>query len=179
MMKQPEAMILFAVLLFGALAGAQGPVQQTETQNARALIFRASPTSSKFKLGQQITFEFKLKNDSHDRVLVARSPYPGFATVHLSGPDGKEVEWRGNGKILSQAYAPVTFTVLARGESVKSRGTVSLENGQGYVITAPGPYVAWAEYSMGPPDYFRPVAKGAVVPEGAFRSAPTKFWVEK
>jgi hypothetical protein len=177
MKKQLRGIAVICVLLSVCVGKAYLQAPQPVSGQSAALRFTANPIKPKFKMGEPVIFEFKLKNVSKGRVLVARSIYPGFATLHLTGPDGNEVQWQGNQKILSESYSPDAFAVLRSGESGRSRRAISLEKGQGYIITAPGSYVAWAEYSLGPPEYFSPVAKGSLVPQGSFRSPATKFWV--
>ena len=69
---------------------------------------------------------------------MSRLLHEEFVDFNVSGPDGKEVPWRGKGRIDSKSYSPSDFTVLKRGEQIRARTTISLKNGQGYVFHSPG-----------------------------------------
>lgn len=101
-----------------------------------------------------------------------------FVDFNISGPDGKEVPWRGKGRIDSKSYSPSNFIVLKTGEQIRTRRTISLKNGQGYVFHSASQYSVTAEYSLGPPEYFAPFAGDAKVPAGTFGSVRATFCIE-
>ena len=79
-----------------------------------------------------------------------------FVDFMITGPDGKDVPWRGKSRIDSKSYSASDFAVLRSGEKLSSKTTVSLKNGHGFMFNQPGHYTLMAEYSLGPPEYFTP-----------------------
>jgi hypothetical protein len=169
------ALLCCAVSVF---ARSEAPTAGTTHKPLRSLVsFTAEPVKPTFVLGEPIVFSFKLTNRSGERILAAKCPYNRFATVNLYSRDGKQVEWHGGGKILSEGYSPDDFVILAPGESTTCRATISIDRDRGYRITRSGEYCATAEYSMGPPEYFAPAAKGALVASGPVVSPRVTFGV--
>jgi len=143
---------------------------------APPLSFEARAVKSVFVLGEDVVLSFRLKNLSRRRVFVARNPgAEEFVGLTVIGPDGKEVPWEG--KIHSVSYTPEAFTVLRSGESISGSAVISLKGGRGFQFTRPGNYTVRAEYSLGPPAYFKPLAKEDWIPDGVFRSPDVTFRV--
>jgi hypothetical protein len=173
--------ILAMLLILGTCVAtviSSSNASNAEKARSPELQFKVKPINPRFKLGEPVALDFTLKNMSQRPVLVARFIYPSHATVHLTGPDGKPVPWKGSKRIVNESYPPDAFVVLASGEMFSRQATISLEKEQGYVITSPGKYVVWAEYSLGPPEYFAAAAKGALVPKGSFQSTPVSFLIQ-
>ena len=125
-----------------------------------------------------MVFSVSIRNQSAGPIFVSRLLDEEFVDFNVSGPDGKEVPWRGKGRIDSRSYSPSDFTVLKGGDQIKARRTISLKNGQGYVFHGTGQYSVRAEYSLGPPEYFAPFAGDAKVPAGTFGSVKATFCIE-
>jgi len=153
--------------------------QAINAQNAPPILtFRVSPIKSTFSRHEEIVVRFSLRNDSPYPVFVSRKMYSEFVDLKVLGPTGKEVSWRGSGRIDSKAYHREDFAVLKTGESVSQKAVLSLRQGLGFVIDKPGHYRINAEYALGPPAYFAPFAQDATVPEGAFHAKVATFCVE-
>jgi hypothetical protein len=170
-----------SILLLCFLAFAGNTTDQTPTResaNPPALVFRARPTKHLFARGEDVVFSVSIRNQSAGPIFVSRLLHEEFVDFNVSGPDGKEVPWRGKGRIDSKSYSPSDFTVLKGGEQIRARRTISLKDGQGYVFHSPGQYSVTAEYSLGPPEYFAPFAGDAKVPPGTFGSVRATFCIE-
>lgn len=170
-----------SILLLSFLAFAGNTTDQTasrESANPPALVFRARPTKHLFARGEDVVFSVSIRNQSAGPIFVSRLLHEEFVDFNVLGPDGKEVPWRGKGRIDSKSYSPSDFTVLNRGEQIRARRTISLKNGRGYVFHSTGQYFVTAEYSLGPPEYFAPFAGDAKVPAGSFGSVRAAFCIE-
>lgn len=88
----------------------------------------------------------------------------------IVGPDGKEVRWRGKGRIASREYSPFDFAVLESYHEISASRIISLKDGAGFVFDKPGQYSVTAEYSLEPPENFAPFAGKTKIPTGSFRS---------
>jgi hypothetical protein len=109
---------------------------------------------------------------------VSRLTGDEFVDLNVIGPDGKEVPWRGKGRIVSREYSPSDFAVLERYQEISAKRIISLKDGAGFVFDKPGQYSVTAEYSLEPPEYFAPIAGGTKIPTGSFRSAKAAFCIE-
>ena len=125
-----------------------------------------------------MVFAISIRNESAGSVLVSSLRDDEFVDFKVIGPDGKEVARRGKRRIDSKSYSPSDFAVLKTWEMVRVKRTISLKNGLGFVIDKSGQYSVAAEYLLGPPEYFAPLARDAKVPIGTFRSAKTTFCIE-
>ena len=169
--------ICFLVLLLAFTARATGQAPTTESVERRALIFRALPAKHLFARGEDVVLVLSIRNESAGPVFVSRLLQDEFVDFKVSGPDEKEVAWQGKGRIDSKSYSPSGFTVLKHGEKVSARRTISLKNGQGFLIGKSGQYSVTAEYSLEPPEYFAPIAGNVKIPNGSFSSVKTTFCV--
>jgi hypothetical protein len=155
------------------------PAQEISPHNAPPILtFQIAPVKHTFSRHEEIVVRFTLQNNSPYPVFVSRKMYSEFVDLTVFAPNGKEVEWRGTGRIDSKAYSLEDFAVLKTGESVSQKTAVSLKQGVGFVIDKPGRYRMKAEYSLGPPAYFAPFARDATVPEGPFRAQVVTLCVE-
>ncbi|MGC2355603.1 MAG: hypothetical protein WA491_06035 [Candidatus Acidiferrum sp.] len=160
------------LLMFKMTAPANQKVQPS------TLTFVATPQKHIFRRGEDVVLALSIISNSTEPVFVSRLTNEDFVDIELVGPDGKEVSWQGSGKIHSKQYSPSDFTVLKHGERISAKRTISLKDGQGYVIKAPGRYSVKAQYSLEPPEYFAPLAGSARVPAGGFASPASSFCVE-
>jgi hypothetical protein len=143
-----------------------------------ALVFEAIPAKQIVTRGEAVVLDLYIRNRSAGSIFVSRLKGDEFVDFSIIGPDGKEVPWRGKGRIDSKEYSPSDFAVLERYEEITSRKIISLEDGAGFVFDKPGQYSVTAEYSLGPPEYFAPFAGKAKIPTGSFRSMKTAFCTE-
>jgi hypothetical protein len=153
--------------------------QEISLHNAPPILtFQISPIKHTFSRHEEIVVRFALRNNSPYPVFVNRKMYSEFVDLTVLAPNGKEVAWRGTGRIDSKAYSLEDFAVLKTGESISQKTVVSLKQGVGFMIDKPGRYRMKAEYSLGPPAYFASFARGAKVPEGPFRVQVVTLCVE-
>jgi len=140
---------------------------------------RLVPLKHIFRSGQPIVVNLSIRNETNKPLFVSRLAGKDFIDIHLSGPgENKEVRWVGKGKIDSKAYSPSEFTVLKAGEETTASRTISTKAGEGFVIEKQGKYFIRATYSLGPSEYFAPMAGDAKIPQGCFESAPTTFCLD-
>jgi hypothetical protein len=153
--------------------------QEISPHNAAPILtFQVAPIKHTFSRHEEIVLRFTLRNNSPYLVFVSRKMYSEFVDLTVLGPNGKEVGWRGTGRIDSKTYSPEEFATLKTGESVSQKTAVSLKQGVGFMIDKPGRYRIKAEYLLGPPAYFAPFAHDAKVPEGSFRAQVVTLCVE-
>jgi hypothetical protein len=131
-----------------------------------------------FKLGEDVVMVLSIQNNSPDPIFVSSLRTNDFVDIRVIGPNGKEAPWRGTGKIDSRSYSAPDFTVLTTGKRVRASRTISFKDGSGFLFETPGPYSVTAEYSLGPPEYFAPLAGTAKIPRGSFSSAPSTLCIE-
>jgi hypothetical protein len=170
---------IFLVLSFLAFTSrTMGQTPTTESIKHPALAFQARPTKHLFARGEDVVLSLLIRNESAGPVFVSRLIHDEFVDFKITGPDGKEVSWRGKGRIDSKNYSPSDFAVLGSAEKISANRTISLKNGQGFVLSKPGQYSVTAEYSLEPPEYFAPLAGDAKTPPGSFRSVNATFCIE-
>jgi hypothetical protein len=167
--------LLFTLSVLTALSPQQDVAGQ-ELSRA-TLRFEISPVKQIFSKGEDVILVFAICNNSEDPALVSRNAYDEFIDLGIKGPEGEVVDRRGKRQIDSKSYHPDDFTVLKKGECTRSKASVSLKNGVGFEIKKPGRYSVVGEYSMGPEEYFAPIAGTAKVPTGSFRAKPAIFCV--
>jgi hypothetical protein len=172
-MKTAAIYLILSVLLFSGDAGDQA--SQKPIVKGAVLTFRALPLRRIFKPGENIIYILSIRNYSADPIFVSRLASDEFVDFKVYGPDGKEVRWQGKGRIDRKSYAPSDFAVLKSGEKISARRTISLKNGQGFIIDKFGRYSVMAEYSLEPPEYFSPLAGSTRIPHGSFGSVKTAF----
>lgn len=144
----------------------------------QALTFRAVPARHLFKHGEDIVLVLSIQSNLADPVFVSSLRSNEFVDMRFVGPDGKEVAWRGTGKIDSRRYSASDFVVLKTGERVRASRTISFKDGSGFIFERPGRYSVTAEYSLAPPEYFAPLAGKSKIPTGSFSSPTSTFCIE-
>jgi len=167
-------LILFAVLIGGVQDASTGTLPPT----INTISFRASPKKHVFRQDEDVVLVFSIKNNSSNPIFVSRLNGNEFVDINLLGPDGKEVPWRGTGKIDSKNYSASDFAVLKTNGSVRASRTISLKDGTGFVFQKRGRYSLRAEYSLAPPEYFAPLAGNVKVPAESLRSSKVTFCIE-
>ncbi len=156
-----------------------GPHQRVAGQQSSAapLRFGISPVKRTFSKGEDVVLVFVICNNSEDPAFVSRKPYDEFVDLDIKGPEGEEINRRAKPYIDSKSYHREDFIVLKKGECARSRASISLKNGLGFEIKKSGPYSLAGEYSMGPPEYFAPLAGTVEVPKGTFKAKTATFCV--
>lgn len=165
--------LFFWLSVLTGLNQAQGGMRQQSS--IATLRLRISPVKRIFSEGEDIVLTFTICDDSDDPAFVSRNPYEEFIDLAIEGPEGEEIARHEKGLIESKYYHAKDFTVLKKGKCTPSRATISMKNGRGFMIEKHGPYSVVGEYSLGPPEYFAPLAANAKVPTGSFKSKPTTF----
>lgn len=148
--------------------GMQGQVPATPTTPC-ALCFWARPQTQLFAHGEPVILKLSIYNSSAEPMFVSRLRVDEFVDFKILGPDGKEVPWRSNGRIVSREYSPSDFAVLESYHEISATRTISLKDGAGFVFDKPGQYSVTAEYSLAPPEYFAPFAGKTKIPTGSFQ----------
>jgi hypothetical protein len=142
----------------------------------RKLKFAARPIKPIFSPGEKVLFLMQLRNVSRTDVFVSRTFDLGdFVYFEIKGPKGRRAEWCGI--IRSVGYSQESFAVLKPGGSVSKIVELSCNPKfrEGYRLDAPGRYVATGAYSLGPKEYFAPVAGSTDVPRGIAKAPPVAF----
>lgn len=142
------------------------------------LVFEALPSRQLLARGEAVVLVLHLRNRSEGPIFVSRLTGDEFVDFSVIGPDGKEVPWRGKGRIDSKRYFRSDFAVLERYQEISAKRIISLNDGAGFVFDKPGQYSVTAEYSLEPPQYFAPFAGEAEIPTGSFRSTKAAFCIE-
>jgi len=167
-------LVLFVVLI--------GVIQEVgfaiPAPTSQPLSFRAVPKRHIFNHAEDVILLFSIQNNSSDPVFVSRLKGNDFVDIKLLGPDGKEVPWRGSGRIDSKNYSASDFVVLKTHEIVHASRTISPKDGTGFVFKEPGRYTVQAEYSLAPPEYFASLAGSAKIPAESFASPVSTFCIE-
>jgi hypothetical protein len=142
------------------------------------LCFWASPQTQLFAQGEQVILVLTIYSRSAEPIFVSRLTGDEFVDLNVIGPDGKEVPWRGKGRIVSREYSPADFAVLGTYKEISAKRIISLKDGAGFVFDKLGQYSVTAEYSLGPSEYFAPFAGKIKIPTGTYRSAKAAFCIE-
>ena len=142
------------------------------------LVFEALPAKQLVTRGEPVVLVLYIRNRSEGPIFVSRLKGDEFVDFSVIGPDGKEVPWRGKGRIDSKGYSPSDFAALERYQEISAERIISLKNGAGFVFDKPGQYFVTAQYSLEPPEYFAPFAGETKIPTGPFRSAKAAFCIE-
>jgi hypothetical protein len=153
-------------------------VSVSQDKRERPLAFKAIPKKTLFKSGEDIILIFSLTNRSNEPIFVSRLKTDDFVDVELTAPNGRAAPWHGRGRIDSKQYDPADFVILKPGEKLNGNRIISLKDGQGYLVKQPGRYSVKAQYSLGPSEYFAPIAGSAHIPDGSFPSPQSSFCVE-
>lgn len=168
-----RTLVLLAVLgALSASAQAQAPKVATPSE---ALRFTAKATKLTFYLGDEVRLIFRIKNTSKGRVLVSRYMSEEFMGISVIGPDRQAVQW--HGRIRSVAYEKDAFLFLEPNQEVSAIRTISAVEGEGFSISRLGRYTVFAEYSLGLPEYFEPIAPKSTIPIGLFKAPPVHFTI--
>jgi hypothetical protein len=168
------------LLLISSLSVAGNTLRQVPVRKATppALVFEARPARPLFRRGDVVVLVLSIRNESAGLIFVSRLTDEEFVDFKINGPDGKEVPWRGKGRIDSKQYSSSDFAVLKSGQKISAGRIISLKDGEGFIFTKPGRYSVAAEYSLGPPEYFAPLAGDTNIPTGSFRSMKATFCVD-
>jgi hypothetical protein len=142
------------------------------------LVLEALPSRQLFTRGEAVVLDLYLRNRSEGPIFVSRLKGDEFVDFSVTGPDGKEVQWRGKVRIASKEYSPSDFAVLERYQEVSAKRIISLKDGAGFVFDKPGRYSVTAKYSLEPPEYFAPFAGETKVPTDSYRSTKAAFCIE-
>jgi len=142
------------------------------------LVFEALPSRQLLARGEAVVLVLYLRNGAEGPIFVSRLTGDEFVDVSVIGPDGKEVPWRGKGRIDSKGYSPSDFAVLERYQEISVKRIISLKDGAGFVFDKPGQYSVTAEYSLEPPEYFAPFVGETKIPTGSYRSTKAAFCIE-
>jgi hypothetical protein len=169
-----------SLFLFSSLGLANGTQGQTSAtpDTMCELCFGASPETQLFAQGEAIVLVLSIYNRSAEPIFVSSLKSDEFVDFNVIGPDGKEVQWRGTGRIDSRAYSQYDFAVLGKYHVLSAKRVISFKDGRGFIFDRPGQYTVTAEYSLGPPEYFAPFAGKTKVPIGSFTSGKAAFCIE-
>ena len=116
-----------------------------------------------------------LYNESEGPLFVSRLTNVEF---RVTGPDGKEVAWKGNDQVDSKSYSPSDFAVLQKYHELSVKQIISLKDGGGFVFDKLGQYSFTVKYSLEPPESFAQLAGNVKIPVGSFRSTKASFCIE-
>ena len=172
--KTSVTLLLSGLVLASGTRGQAPAMPVTEP----ALFFWARPQTQLFAKGEPVILVLSIYTRSAEPIFVSRLTGDEFVDLNVIGPDGKEVPWRGKGRIVSREYSPADFAVLGTYQEISARRIISVKDGAGFVFDKPGQYSVTAEYSLGPPEYFAPFAGKAKIPTGTFRSTKAAFCIE-
>jgi hypothetical protein len=164
----------FSVVLASGTRGQASAMPATPP----VMVFEALPSRQLLARGEAVVLVLYLRNRSEGQVFGSRLAGDEFVDFSVIGPDGKEVPWRGKGRIESKGYSPADFAVLERYQEISAKRIISLKDGAGFVFEKPGQYSVTAEYSLEPPEYFAPFAGETKIPTGTFRSTKAAFCIE-
>jgi len=145
---------------------------------APLLVFEALPSRQLLTRGEAVVLVLYLRNLSEQPIFVSRLQGDELVNFDVTGPDGKEVPWRGSARTNSKKAAPSNFVVLDKYREISVKRTISLKDGAGFIFDKPGQYSVTGEYSLGPSERLAPFAAGTKIPTGTFRSAKAAFCIE-
>lgn len=134
------------------------------------LCFSVDPQTQLFARGQPVIVVLSIYNWSEQPLFVGRLIGDEFVNFTVTGPNGKEVLWRGKRRIASRKYSGPDFAVLEKYHEMSAMRTISLKDGTGFVFDKPGQYTVTAEYSLGSSEYVAPFAGKTRIPTGTFDS---------
>jgi hypothetical protein len=159
------------------VSGARGQAPATKA-TPPVLVFEALPSRQLLTRGEPVVLVLYLRNPSEEPIFVSRLKGDEFVDFNVIGPDGKEVPWQGKRRISASERSPSDFAVLDRWQEIAAKRVISVKDGAGFVFDKPGQYSVTAEYSLGPPESFAPLAGQTKVPTGSFHSAKAAFCIE-
>ena len=171
--KPSVSLLLFSLILANITLAQVPATPATEP----VLFFWARPETQLYAQGEPVVLVLSIYTRSAEPILVSRLMGDEFVDLNVIGPDGKQVPWRGKGRIASREYSPADFAVLGTYKEISAKRIISLKDGAGFVFDKPGQYSVTAEYSLGPPEYFAPFAGKAKIPTGSFHYNTT-FCIE-
>jgi len=169
---------LFLLSSSFVLAGGTRAQTSEMPETPSVLAFEALPARQLLTRGEDVVLVLCVRNLSKKPIFVSRLKGDEFVDFSVIGPDGKEVPWRGEGRIASKEYSPSDFAVLERYQEISAKRIISLKDGAGFVFDNPGQYSVTAEYSLEPPEYFAPFAGETKIPTGSYRSTKAAFCIE-
>ena len=162
------SLLSFSSVLADGLRG-QTPATPATPATPCVLCFWANPQTQLFKQGERVILVLSIYNSSAEPIFVSRLSDDEFVDFKIIGPDGKEVPWRGKGRIASREYSASDFAVLDGWHEISAKRTISLNHGAGFLFDKPGQYSVTAEYSLEPPESFAPFAGETKIPTGSSR----------
>ena len=168
--------LLSSYLIFAS--GARGQTQAAPDTMCVPLCFSAAPQTQFLKQGESVVFVLSIYTRSSEPIFVSRLTSDEFVDLSVTGPDGREVPWRGNGRIATREYSPADFAVLGKYQEISAKRIISFKDSAGFVFDKPGQYSVTAEYSLGPVEYFALFAGETKIPTGTFRSTKAAFCIE-
>ena len=168
----------FSTLIFLSSRQWHAGSDSRDASSTARTVFEALPSKQLLTRGQAVVLVLYLRNRSEEPIFVSRLKGDEFVDFNVIGPDGKEVPWRGKGRIASKEYSPSDFAVLERYAEITAERIISLKDRAGFVFDKPGQYSVTAEYSLEPPEYFAPFAGETKIPTGSFRSTKAAFCIE-
>ncbi len=128
------------------------------------LTLRIRPLAPVYHVGENISLEFSLKNDSSQMMLATKTALLHELTyLDVITEAGRRVGWKG--RLSEKQYSQDAFVILRPGQAVVFQAVICYAGGEGYRMQKVGTYRVQAEFSLSPREYFAPVAKGAVIPE--------------
>jgi len=151
--------ICFLLSFLSGTSQAQKPALSPTTN----LSFRINPLKTRYVSGEDIMLRFTIRNASDHPILAIRgAALHDFTSLDVRDGQGKQMSWVG--KVASIQYPDDFFVRLKPGESTTFTAIISSEH-SGYVMKRPGTYRIRAIFSLSPPDYFKPVAGNAAIPD--------------
>jgi len=156
-----------------------GAQDQLAIPEKPALVLVAKPTKLIYAKGEQVEFNFTLRNVSSNALIVARRLQLTLnVELKISDAQDKPVEWCGR---IADQLVPLQsrYVSLSPGESVRAKLVVSCENKDdrtrawGYILHAPGKYVVKATYRLPQPkEYFEKLFPNTHVVRGPILADP-------
>jgi hypothetical protein len=181
MTKSNHWIVKASLLLFlSSLVSSKGTWGQAPVVSAKTpeLYFWTDHSKQHFSLGEPVVIVLQLYSRSEQPILVSRLWGDEFVSFKLIGPDGNEVPWQGEARAGTRGYSSSDFTVLGQYKEIDANRTISLKDGTGFAFDKPGQYTLTAEFSMGPPEIFAPLAGQAKPAMGSFHSTKLAFCIE-
>jgi len=124
--------LLSSLVLANAMHGQTAATSATPCE----LCFWASPQTQLFAQGEPVILVLTIYSTSAEPIFVSRLTGDEFVDLSVIGPDGKEVPWRGKGRIVSREYSPADFAVLGTYKEISAKRIISLKTGQDLYSTS-------------------------------------------
>lgn len=149
------------------------------TNTGPRLVFSAKPTKSSFPQGEQIFFNFRLRNDDSTDVLVSSALILGYdITLDVKNSSGKAIPWCG--VVTQWVRSGKELVVLRPGKDLAINRQISCDRQkqEGYSLLGLGKYLVIARYSV-PIDSGRAARdlKNITVANGPYLAEPLEFTI--